>query len=81
MPSPTNTFVKWLGADVNHRDPLGMTPLLWAAICDYGRTDLAEALLTAGADSKAVDKNGSPSAALARKYQNVSFLQAANRKQ
>jgi ankyrin repeat protein len=70
-----------LGADVNHRDPLGMTPLLWAAICDYGRTDLAEALLTAGADSKAVDKNGSTSAALARKYHNVSFLQAATRQQ
>jgi ankyrin repeat protein len=70
-----------LGADANHRDPLGMTPLLWAAICDYGRADMAEALLTAGADSTAVDKNGSTSAALARKYQNVSFLQAANRQQ
>ena len=70
-----------LGADVNHRDALGMTPLLWAAICDYGRTDMAEALLTAGADSKAVDKNGSTSTELARKYQNVSFLQAANGKQ
>jgi ankyrin repeat protein len=70
-----------LGADVNYPDPLGMTPLLWAAICDYGRTDIAEALLTAGADSKAVDKNGSTPAALARIYQNVSFLQAANGKQ
>jgi len=70
-----------LGADVNHRDPLGMTPLTWAAICDYGRTEMAEVLLAAGADSEAVDKNGSTAAALARKYQNVSFLRAANRKQ
>jgi len=70
-----------LGADVNHRDPLGMTPLIWAAICDYGRTEMAEVLLAAGADSEAVDKNGSTPAALARKYQNVSFLRAANRKQ
>jgi ankyrin repeat protein len=70
-----------LGADVNYRDPLGMTPLSWAAICDYGRTDISEALLTAGADSKTVDKNGATPSELARKYQNVSFLQAANRTQ
>jgi ankyrin repeat protein len=58
-----------------------MTPLSWAAICDYGRTDIAEALLAAGADPKAVDKDGSSASELARKYQNVSFLQSANRKQ
>jgi ankyrin repeat protein len=73
----------WLsaGADVNYRDPLRMTPLSWAAICDYGRTDIAEALLAAGADSKTVDKNGATAAELARRYQNVSFLEAANGKQ
>jgi ankyrin repeat protein len=70
-----------LGADVNYRDPLGMTPLLWAAICDYGRTDMAESLLDAGADRKAVDKSGSTPRDLARKYKNVSFIQAVNRKQ
>jgi ankyrin repeat protein len=70
-----------LGSDVNYRDPLGMTPLLWAAVCDYGRTDIAEALLTAGADSNTVDKNGATAAELARRYRNISFLEAANGKQ
>jgi ankyrin repeat protein len=70
-----------LSADVNYRDPLGMTPLSWAAICDYGRTDIIEALLGAGADPKAIDKNGASPSELARRYQNVSFLRATNREQ
>jgi ankyrin repeat protein len=39
-----------LGADVNQRDSLGMTPLLWSAIWDYGRDDVTQALLDAGAE-------------------------------
>jgi ankyrin repeat protein len=68
-----------LGADVNYRDPLGMTPLLWAAICDYGLTDMAAILLTAGADSEVVDRDGAKPSELAKKYRNVSFPQVATR--
>jgi ankyrin repeat protein len=58
-----------LGADVNQRDPLGMTPLLWAAISDYGATDTVNLLLNAGADASARDKSGADARALATKYE------------
>jgi ankyrin repeat protein len=58
-----------LGADVNQRDLFGMTPLLWAAISDYGGTDTVDLLLKAGADASARDKSGADALALARKYE------------
>jgi ankyrin repeat protein len=33
------------GADVNQRDDLGMTPLLWSSLSDFGSTSVSEALL------------------------------------
>lgn len=57
-----------LGADVNQRDSLGMTPLLWSAIWDYGRDDVAQALLDAGADPGAHDKNEMTPLQLAGKF-------------
>jgi ankyrin repeat protein len=57
-----------LGADVNQRDSLGMTPLLWSAIWDYGRDDVAQVLLEAGADSGARDRNQMTALELAQKF-------------
>jgi len=57
-----------LGADANYVDPLGMTPLLWAASSDYGHGEIVKALLAAGANPNARDKDGSASSALAKKY-------------
>ena len=57
-----------LGADVNQRDSLGMTPLLWSAISDYGRSDVSQALLDAGAEPGARDKNQMTALELAGKF-------------
>jgi ankyrin repeat protein len=57
-----------LGADVNQRDSLGMTPLLWSAIWDYGRDDITQALLDAGADPAARDQNHITALELAEKF-------------
>jgi ankyrin repeat protein len=56
-----------LGADVNQRDSLGMTALLWSAMWDYGRDDVAQALLDAGAEPDALDKNQMTALELAEK--------------
>jgi ankyrin repeat protein len=57
-----------LGADVNQRDSLGMTPLLWSAIWDFGRDDVAQALLDAGAEPGARDRNEMTALELAHKF-------------
>jgi ankyrin repeat protein len=45
-----------------------MTPLLWSAIWDYGRDDVAQALLDAGADPSARDENHMTALELAQKF-------------
>jgi ankyrin repeat protein len=45
-----------------------MTPLLWSAIWDYGRNDVAQALLDAGADPGARDQNQRTALELAEKF-------------
>jgi ankyrin repeat protein len=57
-----------LGANVNQADDLGMTPLLWSAISDYGSDEVVRVLLHAGANSKARDKNGATAVELARRF-------------
>src|SRR3954471_15329039 len=44
------------GADVNHVDKLGMTPLLWASAIDFGDTAMIATLLEAGARTDARNK-------------------------
>jgi N-acyl-D-amino-acid deacylase len=56
------------GAQVNHVDNLGMTPLLYAASIDFGDTAAIDALLAAGADVTAKNKGGQTALELARKY-------------
>lgn len=48
------------GADVNAKDknPVGQTPLHYAADTTYGRKDVAQLLLAKGADVNAMDNNG-----------------------
>ena len=58
-----------MGADVNQRDDLGMTPLLWSSLSDFGSTSVSEALLAAGADPAAVDNHNSTALQLAEKFQ------------
>ena len=60
-----------LGADVNLVDDLGMTPLIWSAISDYGNADIAQALLDAGADPGARDKDQMTALELAGKFRAV----------
>jgi ankyrin repeat protein len=45
-----------------------MTPLLWAAISDYSHGEIAKALVAAGADVNARDKDGATSLALSENY-------------
>jgi ankyrin repeat protein len=60
-----------LGADLNQRDSLGMTPLLWSAIWDYGRDDVAQALLDAGVDPSVRDPNHMTALELAEKFRST----------
>ena len=57
-----------MGANVNQADDLGMRPLLWSAISDYGRVEIAQTLLNAGADPAARDKNQATALELAGKF-------------
>ena len=56
------------GAQVDHVDKHGMTPLLYAASIDFGDTAVMEKLIAAGADLKAKDKQGLTALDLAKKY-------------
>lgn len=56
------------GADVNHVDKKGMTPLLYAASIDFGDSAVVELLLKSGANPQAKTKEGLTPAELAKKY-------------
>jgi ankyrin repeat protein len=56
------------GANVNHVDRLGMTPLLWAASSDFGDPAMVDLLLKAGAKADAKNKDGRTALELARTY-------------
>ncbi len=56
------------GAQVNHVDNFGMTPLLYAASIDFGDTAVLEKLIAAGADVSAKNKEGLTALDLARTY-------------
>jgi ankyrin repeat protein len=58
------------GADVNHADNMGYTPLLWAASMDFGASTMLQMLLRAGADPEARTKEGLTALQLALKYKN-----------
>ena len=56
------------GAQVNHVDNFGMTPLLYAASIDFGDTAVMEKLIAAGADVSAKNKGGLTALDLAKSY-------------
>jgi ankyrin repeat protein len=62
------------GADVNHVDKKGMTPLLYAASIDFGDSAMIDLLLKSGARADARTKEGLTAADLARKYQHTHLL-------
>jgi uncharacterized protein len=56
------------GAKINTVDPLGMTPLLYAASADFGDSSMVDLLLGMGANPGARTKEGLNAQDLARKY-------------
>jgi ankyrin repeat protein len=64
------------GADVNHVDKLGMTPLLWASAIDFGDSQMIALLLGAGARADARNKDGLTPAELARAHGNAELSAA-----
>ncbi len=64
------------GADVNHVDALGYTPLLWAANVDFGDDTMIALLVRAGAKAQAQNKTGQTAMQLATKYHYLSHLAA-----
>ena len=62
------------GADVNHVDKKGMTPLLYAASIDFGDSAMIDLLLKSGARATARTKEGLTALDLARKYKHAHLL-------
>jgi ankyrin repeat protein len=62
------------GAQVNHVDKFGMTPLLYAASIDFGDTVMIEKLIAAAADLKAKNKQGLTALDLARTYNHAMMV-------
>ena len=62
------------GADVNHVDKNGMTPLLYAASIDFGDSAMIDLLLKSGARTSARTKEGLTALGLARKYHHTHLL-------
>jgi ankyrin repeat protein len=56
------------GAEVDHRDKSGYTPLLYAATIDFGDTAMVRTLLEARADPKIKSKDGHTALAQAKRY-------------
>jgi len=62
------------GAQVNHVDNAGMTPLLYAASIDFGDTTVIEKLIAAGADMSAKNKAGLTALDLAKRYDHQAMV-------
>jgi ankyrin repeat protein len=56
------------GAEVDHADKFGYTPLLYAATIDFGDTAMVRTLLEARADPKIRSKDGHTALAQAKRY-------------
>jgi ankyrin repeat protein len=59
------------GADVNHVDKRGMTPLLYAAFIDFGDSKMIDLLLKSGACPDTKTGQGRDALDLARKYKHT----------
>ena len=64
------------GADVNHVDGNGMTPLLYAASIDFGSPAMIDMLLRAGARTDMKTKQGKTALELAREYKHTHLIPA-----
>jgi ankyrin repeat protein len=62
------------GADVNHVDGNGMTPLLYAASIDFGSPAMMDMLLAAGARTDMKTKDGKTALELAERYHHTHLL-------
>jgi ankyrin repeat protein len=62
------------GADVNHVDGNGMTPLLYAASIDFGSPAMIDMLLKAGARTDMKTKEGKTALELARQYKHAHLI-------
>jgi ankyrin repeat protein len=62
------------GADVNHVDGNGMTPLLYAASIDFGGSAMIDLLKASGARTDARTKEGLTALDLARRYKHTHLL-------
>ena len=62
------------GADVNHVDGNGMTPLLYAASIDFGTARMIDMLLASGARSDMKTKEGKTALDLARQYKHTHLI-------
>src|SRR4029077_14104120 len=62
------------GADVNHVDGNGMTPLLYAASIDFGTPAMIDMLLKAGARTDMKTKQGKNALQLAREYKHTHLI-------
>jgi ankyrin repeat protein len=69
------------GANVNHADSFGMTPLLWAASVDFGDSAMLDLLLKSGAHADARSKQGLAAIDLAHKYGHTHLFASLSPKQ
>jgi ankyrin repeat protein len=67
------------GADVNHVDGNGMTPLLYAASIDFGSPAMVDMLLKAGARTDMKTKQGKTALELARQYKHTHLTPSLER--
>src|SRR5499427_8478844 len=73
------TFLIAKGADVNHVDGNGMTPLLYAASIDFGTPAMIDMLLKAGARTDMKTKQGETALDLARRYHHTHLIPSLER--
>jgi ankyrin repeat protein len=62
------------GADVNHADTIGFTPLLYAASIDFGDSAIIDLLLKSGARADVRTKDGLTPLDIARKYKHTHLI-------
>jgi ankyrin repeat protein len=67
------------GADVNHVDGNGMTPLLYASSIDFGSSAMIDMLLKAGARTDMKTKEGKTALELARQYKHTHLIPSLER--